>query len=171
MNDKRTADSKRPSRLTWLLIIFLLLILIAAVGLFRSLSKSENTQSADAQETTASEASTEESETVEKLTDTIAMPGYSWLNLIADTTEQELTLPNPPQNFCQMRMSLILADGTVLWTSGLVQPGEESDPIVLSTPLAHGEYLDTTLKYECFTIDEAMTPLNGGEITLSLRVY
>ncbi len=116
------------------------------------------------------DAGPEEAEPAEKLTDSIDLPGYGALNFKADTLEQDVCLPNPPQNFCYIRASLILEDGTVLWTSDLIPPGENSAPIVFSTPLAAGEYKNTVLKYECFRMDEALTPLNGATAELTLKV-
>lgn len=116
------------------------------------------------------QGSSETTEPVEKLTDGIDLPGYGALNFKADVLEQEVRLPNPPQNFCYIRASLILEDGTVLWTSELIAPGEESDLVVFSTPLAAGEYKNAVLKYECFRMDEALTPLNGATINLTLKV-
>lgn len=109
-------------------------------------------------------------EPVEKLTDGIDLPGYEWIPLVSGKLEQEQTFPNPPQNFCWIRASLLLEDGTVLWTSELIAPGESSDPVVLSQPLEPGEYKNAVLKYECFRMDDALSPLNGGEIHLTLKV-
>ncbi len=154
--------SRQSSNPVFIVIIALLLVVIAVLVFI--IAKPGGEQSEQPQ------GGTEQNEPIEKLTDSIAMPGYSWLTLKADTTEQELALSNPPENFCQMRMSILLEDGTVIWTSELVQPGENSKPIVLSQPLAKGVYKNAKLKYECFTIDEAMTPLNGSQIAISLNV-
>ena len=105
---------------------------------------------------------------VKKLTDTIDIPQFGWLNLKANTVEQTLTFENPPQNFAQFRISILLEDGTVLWTSELIQPGETSAPVTLSQPLPAGKYENATLKHECFRMDEALTPLNGAEARLTL---
>lgn len=107
-------------------------------------------------------------ETVEKLEGAASIPGFESLNLKAGTKKQTLVLSNPAENTCLFRLSLILEDGTVLWTSRYIHPGEDSDPIKLSKPLEAGSYKNTTLKYECFTQNK--TPLNGAEIILTLRV-
>ena len=112
----------------------------------------------------------ETTEPVEKLTDSIDLPGYEWIPLTAGKLEQEQTFLNPPQNFCWIRASLLLEDGTVLWTSELIAPGESSDPVVLSQPLDSGEYKNAILKYECFRMDDDLSPLNGGEVQLALKV-
>lgn len=110
------------------------------------------------------------SEPVEKLTDSIDLPGYGALNFKADVLEQDVTLPNPEQNFCWIKISLYLEDGTLLWISDLIAPGEKSYPVVFSTPLAAGEYKNAVLKYECFRMDEALTPLNGATANLTIKV-
>lgn len=112
----------------------------------------------------------ETAEPVEKLTDSIDLPGYDWIPLTSGKLEQEQTFPNPPQNFCWIRVSLRLEDGTVLWTSELIAPGESSAPVVLSEPLEKGEYKNAVLKYECFRMDDDLSPLNGGEVRLTLKV-
>lgn len=109
-------------------------------------------------------------EPVEKLTDSIDLPGYEWIPLASGKLEQEQTFPNPPQNFCWIRVSLLLEDGTNLWTSELVAPGESSEPVVLSQTLEPGEYKNAVLKYECFRMDDDLSPLNGGEVHLTLKV-
>lgn len=106
----------------------------------------------------------------EKNTDTIDIPGFEAINLKAGTTEQSVNLYNPEQNTCYFKMSLILADGTVLWESDLVAPGKAIYELTLTEALDAGEYADTILKYECFAMDEAQTPLNGSEIKLTLNV-
>lgn len=105
----------------------------------------------------------------EKLVDSIALPGYAGLHLKAGVKEQNLTLPNPPENFCQVRMSLILEDGTVIWTSDLTVPGETAQ-IILEAPLEAGDY-NATLKYDCYRMDEAQSQLNGGSCNLKLHVH
>jgi len=109
-------------------------------------------------------------ETVEVLTDTIDLPQFAWLNLKADIKEQDLTFKNPPQNFANIRVSIMLSDRTVLWTSEIIPPGKTSEKVVLSQALSAGDYKGSILKYECFQNDEALTPLNGAENTLILKV-
>ena len=112
----------------------------------------------------------ETTEPVEKLTDGIDLPGYEWIPLTSGKLEQEQTFSNPPQNFCWIRASLRLEDGTILWTSELIAPGESSAPVVLSQTLEPGEYKNAILKYECFRMDDDLSPLNGGEVKLTLKV-
>ena len=62
---------------------------------------------------------------VEKRADSIAIPGYEGISLKADSKGQEIGFPNPAQNTCYFQISLMLEDGTLLWQSGLVEPGEQ----------------------------------------------
>ena len=106
----------------------------------------------------------------EKNTDTIDIPGYGSITLKADAAEQSVNLYNPEQNTCYFRMTLLLSDGTQLWQSGLIEPGKGIYDITLEQTLAAGSYEDAVLKYECFAMDDAQTPLNGSEIKLTLNV-
>ena len=109
-------------------------------------------------------------EPVEKLTDGIDLPGYKQLTFRAGVTEQNVALQNPPQNFCYIQPSLWLADGELLWRGQLIAPGDTGDAIVLSRPLAAGEYPDAVLRYDCFAMDEEKSPLNGATTQLILNV-
>ena len=112
----------------------------------------------------------EQTEPVEKLADSIDIPGYTEIIFKAGVTEQDDTIVNPPQNFCWFKVSLVLEDGTILWTSDLIAPGEESEPIVLSTPLERGIYKNAMLKYQCFADEAEQKALNGAETKLTLKV-
>lgn len=111
-----------------------------------------------------------ETEPIEKLDGQIAIPGFESLTLKADSKKQEVVLSNPAENNCYFRIRLLLSDGTVLWTSKEIAPGKTSDPIKLNQTLSAGVYAEAKLKYECFTMDESHTALNGAEIKLTLRV-
>ena len=107
--------------------------------------------------------------TVEKNADSIAIPGYEVLELKANSKKQTLCLPNPPQNVCYFQIYLYLEDGTLLWQSALIEPGEASKPITLTQGLSKGTYPNALLKYACFKMD-GVTPLNGAETKLTLWV-
>ena len=108
--------------------------------------------------------------TVQKLENASAIPGFESLTLQAGTKKQKIVLSNPAENTCLFQISLLLEDGTLLWVSELIEPGEDSDPIRLSKTLSAGQYPNACLKYECFAMDADKTPLNGAEIKLTLRV-
>ena len=105
-----------------------------------------------------------------KNAESIAIPGYEGLTLNANSKKQDLCLPNPVQNTCYFQISLLLEDGTILWQSELIKPGATSEPIVLETALKEGTYPQAVLRYSCFEMNEKLTPLNGAEIKVTLRV-
>ena len=100
----------------------------------------------------------------------ISVPGYEGITLKADSLEQTVALSNPPQNTCYFVITLSLEDGTQLWQSDYIKPGETSSPIVLTQSLEKGTYPNTVLQYSCFKMDDEKTPLNGAETKLTLRV-
>lgn len=162
---KAKAGAKRSRKSPLLIGLILLLVAVIAAMLIWIVSNSMGQGSEDPNPVGQQ---TEETEPVEKLTDSISLPGYGGLNLTAGKTEQNLALPNPAENFCQIRISLILEDGTVIWTSELTPPGEQAQ-IVLNEALEKGDY-NATLKYDCFQMDENKTPLNGAACQLVLHV-
>ena len=162
---KAKAGAKSSRKSLPLIGLILLLVAVIAAMLIWIVSNSMGQGSEDPNPVGQQ---TEETEPVEKLTDSISLPGYGGLNLTAGKTEQNLALPNPAENFCQIRISLILEDGTVIWTSELTPPGEQAQ-IVLNEALEKGDY-NATLKYDCFQMDENKTPLNGATCQLVLHV-
>ncbi|MFQ7234157.1 MAG: tRNA (uracil-5-)-methyltransferase, partial [Enterococcus hulanensis] len=89
--------------------------------------------------------------------------------LKATQTKQEVNFHNPDTNDCYFKLSLIHPNGSVLWTSNLIEPGKGMYEIELKETLSEGEYEDTILKYECFSLTD-QSPLNGTEINLKLVV-
>ena len=108
--------------------------------------------------------------TVAKNEGSISIPGYEMLELKADSKQQTIALSNPPQNNCYFEISLYLEDGTLLWKSDLIEPGEATEPIVLTKELSKGYYAKSVLRYACFAMDTDRTPLNGAETKVTLWV-
>lgn len=157
----QSQKSKGPN---WIVILLLILIIMVGVLIFLLLRPEP------AEVSTPNGANYAETGPVEKNKDSISIPGYESITLEADKTQQTVGLPNPAKNTCYFQISLILEDGTLLWQSDLVKPGEISDPIKLDKPLEAGSYPNTTMKYDCYTMDGSMTPLNGAATKLTLRV-
>ena len=149
---------QKPSALTMVLLV---LLAVAAVVIVALLLRKPQVVTVGPKIETQGEVV--KSETV------VALPGYGGMNFKANTKEQNVNVPNPPENTCLVKISLILSDGTVLWESEDVQPGYYSTPIVLTKALEAGEY-EARLKYDCFTADGSRTPLNGAESALTLHV-
>lgn len=98
-----------------------------------------------------------------------AIPGYEELNLKANRKQQNIALSNPSKNNCYFKITLMLDDGTILWVSNYIKPGENSEAICLNKELEKGSY-NAVLKYDCFSTDGEMKRLNGAQTKLSLRV-
>ena len=162
-------EKKNNNRTTTnlILIVIALLLVTLNVVLIGGLLKDKN----EAPAAVSGNAQTQQEPTeVLKVEDRIAIPGYEAIQLTADTLEQTICFPNPAQNCCYFQMSLYLEDGTLLWKSGDVAPGETSEPVVLSQPLAAGKYKNAILKYDCFTMDKKHSQLNGAQTKLMLLV-
>ena len=110
----------------------------------------------------------ENSEDVQTLEGSINLPGYDAITFKADKKEQEVMIPNPPENTCLVKITLKLSDGTVLWESEDVEPGRYSTPIVFEKALKKGTYKDSVLEYKCFTNDKEHSQLNGAECKFTL---
>lgn len=99
----------------------------------------------------------------------IAIPGMDVVRFTANETKQAANLYNPAQNRCYFQISILLEDGTELYRSNLISPGKGLYEIELLKALPEGTYDGSILKYECFGMDEARTPLNGAEITCTIQ--
>lgn len=99
----------------------------------------------------------------------IAIPGYGEITLKANKTEQDISFKNPRQNQCYFVIYLFLSDGTLLWKSDYISPGESSNSLILLQELDEGVYEDAALEYLCFSLDEKLLPLNQARTKLTLR--
>lgn len=142
------------------LLVIALLIGLAVGGFF---NKNDKTKIADAVKYAEDQDYSEIEES-----DSISIPGYDTLTFAADQKEQEVQLHNPQDNTCYFKMSLILSDGTCIWTSDLLEPGKGFEKITLDKALEAGTYSDVTLKYECYSLKD-QTQLNGAEIKLTIE--
>lgn len=154
---EKTVPTRRLS--TKLVIVLLLICLLVIVLLYTCIQSPPVQESLSESETT-----------MEKNPDSIAIPGYELLELKADSKEQMLSLPNPPQNMCYFEITLYLEDGTLLWKSEMIEPGKTSKPMVLTKNLKKGTYPNAVLRYACYRMDEELSPLNGAETKVTLWV-
>ncbi|MBQ8025524.1 MAG: hypothetical protein IJ259_03780 [Oscillospiraceae bacterium] len=100
----------------------------------------------------------------------IDITAYESLALKADTPEQSVRFDNPIENNCWLVITLSLEDGTVLWKSEELQPGQVVRSITLNQSLAAGEYENAVLRYQHWTYDAEKEPLNGAETIVTLKV-
>lgn len=143
--------------------LFLILIALFLIGMVLITNQKEEPQTILGEKATESKDNNQSA-------NSIAIPGYEAITLEANTKKQSIALQNPSHNNCLFKITLILEDGTVLWVSDYVKPGEISNNIKLSKELEPGTYPNSILKYECFTMDGSLSPLNGAETKLTLWV-
>lgn len=159
-------ENKKSEKRLYIIVISMLILLLVISGIVITVLLNKSPQQSSGDEGNSPVESTE----VEKLEDSIAIPGFSQLTFQADKCEQVVALSNPAENFCYFKISLILEDGTVIWVSDLVEPGNQSEPITLLQPLKAGTYENVTVHYDCFQMDDDLTELNNGEIKITLNV-
>lgn len=159
-NGRYLAKKNKNFPVLW---FFLMLIALLLVGIVLITNHKEEPQTILGNDVTESKDDNQNA-------NSIAIPGYEAITLAANTKKQSTALQNPAHNDCLFKITLILEDGTVLWVSDYIKPGDISDTIVLSQELEPGNYSNTILKYECFTMDGSRSPLNGAETKLTLWV-
>lgn len=102
-------------------------------------------------------------------TGSIAIPGYDKITLKAGQRNQEVHLLNPAGNDCYFVISLLLADGTEIYKSGVIPPGNEVNNIKLSAVPAAGTYENAILRYSCWAVD-GQAEVSGADTICTLEV-
>lgn len=154
------AKRKKNFPVLWLLLILIALLFIGVFFITNQNKKPQTILGNDVAENNDHNANV----------NSIAIPGYEAITLKANVKEQSIALQNPEHNICLFKVTLILENGTVLWVSDYIEPGDISDAIVLLKELEPGTYPNAILKYECFTMDGTLSPLNSAETKLTLMV-
>ena len=102
--------------------------------------------------------------------ESIALPGVSRIEMEAGTTRVDFPLVNPEGNTCYMKYTIRDAQtDEVLYSSGLIGPGQAVLSFDLNRPVEAGTY-DILLQVE--TSDAALdctVQLNGAEIPAELE--
>ncbi len=101
--------------------------------------------------------------------ESIRMPGYGGLIFNAGTLQQNSDLHNPAVNKCLFVFSLYLSDGTLIFKSDYVKPGDVLNEITLNQTLEKGLYRNCKLVIDCFVDNETKTQLNGSIQTIEIK--
>jgi hypothetical protein len=101
-----------------------------------------------------------------RVTPTIAIPGFGRITIPANTADAHVDLANPDSNTCSLIISLELTDGTVLFTSGMLLPGEKVGDITLFEALSPGEY-GAIIRYDAYDAADS-SPLNTAKVSIIL---
>ena len=97
------------------------------------------------------------------------IPATDGIELISGTVEQGLCMSNPDNNPCIFVISLYLGDGTLLFVTEPLYPGETSEPVTLRQSLNSGIYKNAILVYDCYSADGNMTPLTRCEVAVEIN--
>ena len=98
----------------------------------------------------------------------ISIPGTSGIILKANLISQTVDFYNPAENQCYFIITLCLSDGTMIYKSDYIAPGERLTEIDLLQTLKRGIYKNCTLNYDCFTLTNK-SRLNGSTIKIEIN--
>ena len=104
-----------------------------------------------------------------EITENILVPGYSGAEMKAGDTTLSLRIGNPEENTCYLQATLQLEDGTVLYESGLLEPGTGFEQIELNQTLEAGTY-EALVHYQGYSMDEERSELNASDSAFTLTV-
>lgn len=97
-----------------------------------------------------------------------ATTGFSF---VSGTKVQEIDIPNDRANDCAFTLSIYLADGTEVFCSDYLYPGESLRRIQLSKELDPGIYKNALLIYQCYTISEPHCAISQCEFRVEINSY
>lgn len=162
---------KKKSNSTFKILVILLLILILALGIFL-IFQLRNKDEVSGSSAHVAEDTYEWDDGIEQdseITGRILVPGYSGAKMKAGDKVLALRIGNPAENTCYLKATLQLEDGTVLYESGLIEPGKGYDSIELNQSLEVGEY-GAFVHYQGYSMDENREQLNSCDSAFVLKV-
>lgn len=149
-------------------VFLFILIVVATVLLVIKISYNPPKQNTD--DTSQSNSLNGNVEIIEaQTTNSIAIPGFDKMHMVARQREQVVNLYNPSRNNCYFEITILLPTGEELFHSGLLAPGKTISDIKLNHTLEPGVYDGAILQYSCYSIGD-MSELNGANITFDLEV-
>lgn len=177
MNNQTAKNKKRK----WPVIVLILIVVIgiAAAAVFLLLPKEENKPAEESARGVVGRISDnwepdvsrppQDSDSSEPKRGT-QIPGYSSAAMNEGDLSLKLRIGNPPDNHVGFIATLKLRDGTVLYVSPLLKPGQGLEEIPLTQTLKKGTY-DALVEYRCILLEDEKTPLNAAESGFTLYVY
>ncbi len=97
------------------------------------------------------------------------IPGYGGATMREGDTTLSLRVGNPEGNTCYLKATLQLEDGTVLYESGLLEPGKGFEQIPLNQTLAAGVY-QAAVHYQGYAMEDQPQAMNSCDSALTLTV-
>ncbi|PWM38099.1 MAG: hypothetical protein DBX66_04270 [Clostridiales bacterium] len=108
-------------------------------------------------------------EVIERIAGSIYVPGYDYISMKEDDTEIPAMLYNPEENGCLIEAAISLPDGTEIFHSDLLNPGDRLGKLTLTAPIKAGVYEKSILRYSCYALDDKRQ-LNGADVIFTLEV-
>lgn len=99
----------------------------------------------------------------------ILIPGYDTVVMNAGQNILQMSIGNPKENTCYMKVAICLEDGTVLYESEILAPGKGVNEITCQEVPEAGEYA-AIARFECFRDEQATQMLNGADSAFTLIV-
>lgn len=102
----------------------------------------------------------------------IAIPGWGAIKIPAGVTEAQVALENPSANegWYYLTFELrLLETGEVIFTTGLIPPGQFCNKVELTRPMEPGEY-PAVVHVQPYRMNESMTPTNNADLETYLIV-
>lgn len=98
----------------------------------------------------------------------VIVKGVSGLVFSSGSTKQTVDISNNLLNKYDMIARIYLGDGTVLYESDLLHPGEYVNTITISEALNFGVYKNSVLAFSFFTADENHAPVTQCEFPIEI---
>jgi len=98
----------------------------------------------------------------------IAVPGFERLVVRGRMLDAE-NIHNPARNNNYFIVSLMLADGTEIFRSGVLAPGQSIGTVELPGTIPQGTHEGAIARYSAFSLGN-LSPLNGADINFTLEV-
>ncbi len=164
--------NQQKKRTYWILLIVLLIVLAAGIAAAVLLSRQKDTQTSGNASVDPNASAWDdgvESGTPQSIEENILVPGYSGAEMKAGDTTLNLRIGNPEENTCYLQATLELTDGTVLYESGLLEPGTGFEQIELNQTLEAGTY-EALVHYQGYSMEEEPQQLNASDSAFTLTV-
>lgn len=162
-------DKKKRYWTLWVLLIVILIAGIAAAVYFSRQKDPETGGNAYVDADASAWDDGIDTEEPREITENILVPGYSGAEMKAGDTTLSLRIGNPEENTCYLQATLQLEDGTVLYESGLLEPGTGFEQIELNQTLEAGTY-EALVHYQGYSMDEERSELNASDSAFTLTV-
>ena len=156
----------------WTLLVLLIVILIAGIAAAVYFSRQKDPETGGNAYVDADASAWDDgidTEEPREITENILVPGYSGAEMKAGDTTLSLRIGNPEENTCYLQATLQLEDGTVLYESGLLEPGTGFEQIELNQTLEAGTY-EALVHYQGYSMDEERSELNASDSAFTLTV-